>query len=166
MSAAIAGLGGALLGGWRGKVGTEQFALLQGALPGLPLVLMAVVGGIAAVAGVLLGAMLFALMPLVGQTYPPLLNLMTVLPGLAGISLAANPNGIISQVVTRVGAARRRTDDGAAGGERNRFSALLVPDEVSFEPESIPVGAPAGDGDGERIDAELGMDWGRCHARP
>ena len=55
LSAAIAGLGGALLAGWRGKVGPEQFSLLQGALPGLPVVLLAVVGGITAVAGALFG---------------------------------------------------------------------------------------------------------------
>lgn len=101
LSAAIAGIGGALLGGWRGKVGTEQFSLLQGALPGLPLVLMAVVGGIAAVAGALLGGVLLATFPMVAEAFPSVANLMTVLPGLAGISLAANPNGAISEAIAR-----------------------------------------------------------------
>jgi branched-chain amino acid transport system permease protein len=90
LSAAIAGLGGALLGGWRGKVGTEQFSLLAGALPGLPLVLLTVVGGIAAVSGALLGGVALAMFPEIAEAVPALANLMTVLPGLAGISLAAN----------------------------------------------------------------------------
>ena len=88
LSAAIAGIGGVLYGGWRGQVGTEQFSLLQGALPGLPLVLLTVVGGIAAVAGALFGGVVLAVSPLIGEYYPALQDLMTLLPGLAGIGLA------------------------------------------------------------------------------
>jgi branched-chain amino acid transport system permease protein len=167
LSAAIAGIGGALLGGWRGKVGTEQFSLLQGALPGLPLVLLAVVGGIAAVAGVLVGAMLFALMPLVGTTYPALTNLMTVLPGLAGISLAANPNGMISQFVERADAAkRRRAQRQAEPATRHRYADLLVPRRAVLVPERIPVGASASAAQRAAIDDEVGLSWGRCDGDP
>ena len=102
LSAAIAGLGGALLGIWRGQYSAEQFSLLQGTLPGLPLVLMAVVGGIAAVAGAFLGGLLLAIMPMIGETYPSLRNVMNLLPGLTGLGLAANPNGAIAQTVAQV----------------------------------------------------------------
>jgi branched-chain amino acid transport system permease protein len=167
LSAAIAGLGGALLGGWRGKVGTEQFALLQGALPGLPLVLMAVVGGIAAIAGVFLGAMLYSMFPLIGETFQALQNIMTVLPGLAGISLAANPDGAISQTVDKLRAAQLRRRGERADDERNRSMELLLPPAPKAAPELVFAGASARSGiDADLIDAELGLDWGRCHADP
>ncbi|WP_421121837.1 branched-chain amino acid ABC transporter permease [Aquihabitans daechungensis] len=167
LSAAIAGLGGALLGGWRGKVGTEQFALLQGALPGLPLVLMAVVGGIAAIAGVLLGALLYSMFPLIGETYPALQNLMTVLPGLAGISLAANPDGAIAQAADKVRASWARRNAPTAHGDRNRAVELLSPAPPEVAPELVLAGGGSlGPDDRAAIDAELGLSWGRCHADP
>ncbi|HEX2578544.1 MAG TPA: ABC transporter permease [Aquihabitans sp.] len=167
LSAAIAGLGGALLGGWRGKAGLEQFSLLQGSLPGLPLVLLAVVGGIAAVAGALLGGMLLAVFPLVGVAYPALVDVMAILPGLAGISLATNPDGAIAQTVSKVRAARHRKEAGEARADTvgARALAALLPPPPSLVPERIPVGAAAG-GQRAAIDAELGLDWGRCDASP
>jgi branched-chain amino acid transport system permease protein len=167
LSAAIAGLGGALLGGWRGKVGTEQFALLQGSLPGLPLVLMAVVGGIAAIAGVLLGAMLYTMFPLIGETYPALQNLMTVLPGLAGISLAANPDGALAQAAEKVRILWARRLEPARDGDRSRTMELLAPSPPTAAPELVLAGGPAlGDDDRAAIDAEVGLSWGRCHGDP
>ncbi|MCU1370683.1 MAG: Branched-chain amino acid ABC-type transport system, permease component [Ilumatobacteraceae bacterium] len=167
LSAAIAGLGGALLGGWRGKVGTEQFALLQGALPGLPLVLMAVVGGIAAIAGVLLGAMLYSMFPLIGETYPALKNLMTILPGLAGISLAANPDGAIAQTVDKVRAQWAKRHATGPDPDRNRAVALLAPPAPEVAPELVLAGgAPLTLDEIAAIDAETGLSWGRCHADP
>lgn len=164
LSAAIAGVGGALLGGWRGQVGTEQFSLLQGALPGLPLVLMAVVGGIASVAGVLLGAVLLALMPLVGDTYPALRNLMTVLPGLAGISLAANPNGAIAQTLSQVRQRieRHRADDRTPA----RWRTILLPPPATSVPERLAVGGTASAADVAAFDREVGLSWGRCDDDP
>ncbi|MBA3282120.1 MAG: ABC transporter permease [Acidimicrobiia bacterium] len=168
LSAAIAGLGGALLGGWRGKAGLEQFSLLQGSLPGLPLVLLAVVGGIAAVAGALLGGLLLAVFPLVGVAYPVLNDIMTILPGLAGISLASNPDGAIAQTVDQVRAKIEARRDGAAKQETtgSRAMAMLLPPSPSLVPEKIPVGSTAGRGERAAIEAELGLDWGRCHADP
>lgn len=167
LSAAIAGLGGALMGGWRGKVGTEQFALLQGALPGLPLLLMAVVGGIASVAGVFVGAMLFTVMPLIGVTYPVVQNLMLVLPGVAGISLAQNPDGIISQVVEGWRAAQaRREGRKREAGPRSRYLELLLPTPPTSAPEALALGGSASRSDLDALDAELGLDWGRCHGDP
>lgn len=167
-SAAIAGLGGALLGIWRGQWNSEQFSLLGGTLPGLPLVLMAVVGGIAAVAGVLLGGLLLAVMPQVGETYPALRDLMAILPGLAGIGLAANPSGAIAQTVDQVGAAielRRNNSDDGEPGVIGRLHAALIPEPPALVPEDLPIGAPGpADSVLALLDAELGADQGVCDA--
>jgi branched-chain amino acid transport system permease protein len=170
LSAAIAGLGGALYGGWRGQVGVEQFSLLQGALPGLPLVLLAVVGGIAAVAGALFGGMLLAVTPLIGEYYPALKDLMTLLPGLAGIGLANNPNGAIAQTVDQVKASMERAK--AAPGTHvaatrfQRAMDLVLPPPVARAPEQLRAGASASADDVAAFDAELGLDWGRCLVDP
>lgn len=166
LSAAMAGLGGALYGGWRGQVGVEQFSLLQGALPGLPLVLLTVVGGIAAVAGALLGGFLLAVLPLIGEFYPALQDLMTMLPGLAGISLANNPNGAINETVTQVRARFERdrgTDATAQPSQLDRMLGLLLPDPASPAPSTVAVGGAGADVDVTALDAETGLDWGRCH---
>ncbi len=210
LSAAIAGVGGALLGGWRGKVGTEQFSLLQGALPGLPLVLMTVVGGVAAVAGALLGGLLLASFPLISERLPRLTDLMTILPGLAGISLASNPNGAIAEAGARLreaGADVRRAIDngrgaavGAVGavvvglfllvgltvgarwnallavvlivasrvaGANERLWAVLTPPPPAVVPEDLEVGRGLADPVVMAVlDAEAGLDVGRCHVDP
>jgi len=166
LSAAIAGLGGALLGGWRGKAGLEQFSLLQGALPGLPLVLLAVVGGIASVGGALLGGLLLAVFPLVGVAFPAINDLMTILPGLAGISLASNPDGAIAQTVSQVRARLDARKEGSVPKDTvfARAMRTLLPPPPSLVPEQIPIGGAALAGDVASIDAETGLDWGRCHA--
>lgn len=168
LSAAIAGLGGALLGGWRHTVGLEQFSLLQGALPGLPLVLMAVVGGIASTAGALLGGVLLAVFPVIGDKVPALADLMTVLPGLAGISLGANPDGAIAQTIQQVRAtfdraARRQRRTGTLAG---RLATIMMPPPPRLVPEQLAVGGSASAADLAVIDAEVGLDRGRCHADP
>ncbi|MCU1353988.1 MAG: branched-chain amino acid ABC-type transport system, permease component [Acidimicrobiales bacterium] len=164
MSSAIAGLGGALLGGWRGKVGPEQFSLLQGALPGLPLVLLAVVGGITAVAGALMGGVLLAVMPMIGDTIPSIRNLMTVAPGLAGISLARNPSGAVAQVSERFrglrdGLSRRQADDDV-------YERVDVDLRQQLVPELVGAGRPATEAEVRALDDELGYSWGRCDVDP
>ncbi|MCU1496967.1 MAG: branched-chain amino acid ABC-type transport system, permease component [Acidimicrobiales bacterium] len=168
LSAAMAGVGGALLGGWRGKAGLEQFSLLQGSLPGLPLVLLTVVGGIASVGGALLGGLLLAVFPLVGVAFPLVNDLMMVLPGLAGISLASNPDGAIAQTVTQVRARAQSRRDGDARKDTvlARAMALLLPPPPTLVPEGIAVGGAARREDLAAIDAEVGFDWGRCRVDP
>ncbi len=63
LSAGIAGIGGYLIGCWRGQAGQTSFSLIQGALPGLAVLLLAVVGGVAVVAGAFVGAVLLVAMP-------------------------------------------------------------------------------------------------------
>lgn len=98
LAAAIAGIGGFLLAGWKGTVGKDDFSLLTGTLSALPVLLLAVVGGINAVSGAMIGALLLVAMPQVGIDYPSLSNVMILLPGLVGITLARNPDGLASDV--------------------------------------------------------------------
>ena len=179
LSAVIAGIGGVLLAQWRTQAGPSQYALLEGAVPALPTVLMAVVGGIAAVSGAFLGGMLIVMFPIIGETYPFLKNLMIIAPGLAGISLVANPDGAVSQVVQRVtGELERRRqkrlgtldiDDRQAvgpGALSARLRALIVPPRSAVLPEEIPIGRGTTAEQLAGLDGELGLNWGRCDADP
>lgn len=115
MSAGIAGLGGALLGGQKGTVIPSDFEMFQS----LPLLLMAVAGGIALVSGAIAGAIMLALFPfwidiapdwqILGNPAVEVVRNITLLaPGLIGITLARNPNGAVAGVRDRVHRWRRR----------------------------------------------------------
>ena len=108
LSAGIAGFGGALYASQLNSVGPTTFQFLQD----LPVVLLAVIGGIAAVGGALFGGVIYALMFLIiPDLYPGLQGLLAVGPALAGISLGRNPNGAVNETVLQVRAmlAVRRT---------------------------------------------------------
>lgn len=146
LSAGIAGLGGALLAMWKvTSVGRSDFALLEGTLPGLPLVLVAVIGGVTSVSGALAGAFLFVWMPLIGSRVPQLRNLMNLAPGLAGIGLARNPDGAVLQVVDAIAEAREA-----------RAAAATVP-----EPEEMGGAGRIDPDEAALLDDELGLSWGR-----
>jgi len=94
LASGIAGLGGALYGMQQRTVTADQFSLIAG----LPIFLVAVVGGLGAV-----GNGLFAGTAFVGPTSaliavaPGTANLVALLPGLAGVGLGHNPDGIVSR---------------------------------------------------------------------
>jgi len=93
LSAGIAGLGGALYGMQQQAVTAEQFNLVAG----LPIFLVAVIGGLGAV-----GVGLFAGTAFVGPTILIGLaswtqNIVSVLPALAGMGLGHSPQGIIAR---------------------------------------------------------------------
>src|SRR5690606_41331712 len=113
--------------------------------------------------------------PIIGTRYPILKNLMIIAPGLAGITLAANPDGAVAQTVRQVNAAleRRREkrlgtldiDDRQATGPGAlpaRLRALLVPPRPALLPEEIPIGAGTTSEQLAGLDGELGVRWGRC----
>jgi branched-chain amino acid transport system permease protein len=104
LSAGLAGLGGALMGGQEGVVGYTDFPLLLS----LTLLLMAVVWGIRTVSGILLAALFFELIPLlnghlgaVGDSVLPLLV------GLGAVGLGRNQNGIVGAVLQRTHGPRK-----------------------------------------------------------
>ncbi len=151
LSAAIAGLGGGLFAMWKGSsVGRNDFSLLEGALPGLPLVLVAVVLGITSVFGAMFGSVAFVMMPVLGGWFSSVRSAMNLLPGLAGVGLAQNPDGVVSQVA------------GAVGGNGHEDTEPAGPPPL--EPEHMGAGRPFTDDDLARLDDELGLSWGRCDA--
>jgi branched-chain amino acid transport system permease protein len=95
MSAAIAGLGGALYGGLRTQAGQTDFIMLQS----LPILLLAVVGGINTVSGALIGGMSLAMMPLIQKLAPSVEGLQFMMAGLAAVALGRNPNGIAAWII-------------------------------------------------------------------
>jgi branched-chain amino acid transport system permease protein len=157
LASAIAGFGGGLLAMWNNtNVGLSQYALLEGgALGGLPLVLVAVIGGITSVFGAAFGAFLFVGMPLLGNKVSWLKSAMNVAPGLAGIGLAKSPDGAVRQIadgasdVAEAIARLRadRTEAEASGGAR--------------EPEQMVAAGRLTPDDVAHLDHVLGLSWGR-----
>ena len=120
LSAGIAGLGGALYASQLNSVSPPTFQFLQS----LPIVLLAVIGGIAAAGGALAGGIIFSMMFLIiPDVAPSLRNLLALGPALAGISLAKNPNGAVNETALRIRALRAgRTDaDGAPVPDGQRW---------------------------------------------
>jgi branched-chain amino acid transport system permease protein len=95
LSAGIAGLGGALLGGLRQSVDTTTF----GFTTGLVLFVLAIVGGLGAPGGSVIAAVGVVVLPLT-STWPVLSsvswwpNLIAITPALLGIQLGREPNGL------------------------------------------------------------------------
>jgi branched-chain amino acid transport system permease protein len=91
LSAAMAGFGGALYGGTLGSISAQNFNFALS----LPLLLLAVVGGIGSPAGALAAGVLVGGLPLLVDAAPWFENVNRVLPGTLGIALGRNPNGIV-----------------------------------------------------------------------
>lgn len=149
-SAGIAGIGGYLFGCWRQLAGMSNFSLINGALPGLAVLLLAVVGGVAVIAGAFVGAVILVLMPRLGELYPSINNLMLIAPGLVGVSLAQNPDGAVTQTLTLV---RARVADVRA--RRDRGEAVVAAQKLTPE-EFVRSGARATPVELKAFDRELG----------
>ena len=144
LSAAIAGLGGALYGGQLTSVSPDRFQFLQS----LPVVLLAVSGGIGAVGGALFGGMAYALFFfIVPDVWPSLTNLFLLAPGLLGISLGRNPNGAVNEIARNVREARAKRQARAAGRQ-----------EPEPDLDRLGLGEDFTEDDRRRIDHELGLD--------
>jgi len=91
LSAAMAGVGGALYAGTLGSVSPERFALFES----LPLLLLTVVGGISTASGAIFTGVVLGGFPVAIATWPVLENLNRLLPGTMGIALGRNPNGAV-----------------------------------------------------------------------
>jgi branched-chain amino acid transport system permease protein len=119
LSAAMAGFGGALYGGTLGAVSAQNFAFAQS----LPLLLLAVVGGIGTAAGALVAGVLVGGLPLLVEVAPWFENVNRVLPGTMGIALGRNPNGIAHQI--RVGLAPLRRQPALLAGTVAGVAAVV-----------------------------------------
>lgn len=96
LSAAMAGLGGALFGGALQVLSAQQFQLTAG----LPVLLVVVICGIGTVGGALAAAVLIG-SPILANLFPHLPQLPLVLFGTAGIGMARNPNGFVLEIKER-----------------------------------------------------------------
>lgn len=181
LASAIAGLGGGLLAMWNStNVGLQQYALLEGgATGGLPLVLVAVIGGITSVFGVLFGAFLFVGMPMLGNkavdakwqlgpaTGTWVRNLMNVLPGLAGIGLARSPDGAVRQMadggreVAEAIAQRREAAAAVDAAASGAGATGPVTPEALVAPGHRPTPAEVA-----LLDHVTGLSWGREEPTP
>ncbi|MFI0350329.1 inner-membrane translocator [Actinomadura sp. 9N407] len=95
LAAAIAGLGGALYGMHQRSITPDHFNLVAG----LPIFLLVVIGGMAAVGtGFFAGANLAGFFPLLVAVFPAAHNLAALLPGLAGIGMGGNPDGVVTHL--------------------------------------------------------------------
>ncbi len=112
LSAGMAGVGGALLGGVYGNASASYFTFFEG----LPVLLLGVVGGIGAVSGAFIGVFLLGLFEALGRDNPSLVNFLAVLPGLAGIGLARNPGGLASDFSNLYHSLRQKIAGRAAAG--------------------------------------------------
>ena len=89
LSAAVAGLGGALYGGAQGAVAPNDFTFLVS----LTLLLLAVAWGVRTTGGMLVAGVLFALGPVLQQHLTQPRDVVLLLVGLAAIGVAQNPEG-------------------------------------------------------------------------
>ena len=103
LSAAMAGLAGAFYGGLRGSAQTNDFLMFQS----LPVLLMAVIGGITTVSGALAGGLLLGLLQTQEAT-GPLAGAVFLFTGAAAVSLGRNPHGVAFFISQRFEALRAR----------------------------------------------------------
>ncbi len=94
LSAAIAGLGGAIYATQLASIGPNNFDFVTG----LPIFMLVVIGGAGFVGGALLaGVSLQGFLPLIATIWPWFANVEVMLPGLAGIGLGRQPSGASPQ---------------------------------------------------------------------
>jgi len=96
-SAAIAGFAGALYGGMESVAGATQFEMLQS----LPILLLCVVGGVATCSGALFGGIVLGLGPVLQSALPQVGSVTLLGTGLAGVTLGANPDGVMPALYER-----------------------------------------------------------------
>ncbi len=121
LSAGIAGLGGALLGGQQGAVSSTDFGLVLS----LTLLLLAVIWGLKTVSGMLLAGLFLELGPQLQNALGQIENVVPLLVGLAAIGIGAHQNGLVGGVVARFSAKRVRS-----GSDPGGSTAAMLPEEV------------------------------------
>jgi len=137
LSAAIAGVGGALMTSQLGSANLDRYDIFLS----LSLLVLTVVGGIGYVSGALFGGILFGVafvalqntFDKLGADFPDaegffefLARFTTVLPALMGVSIGRNPTGAVEQIVVEFGALRRAKPVVVAGCAAVAVAYLLA----------------------------------------
>ncbi|HEX4287871.1 MAG TPA: branched-chain amino acid ABC transporter permease/ATP-binding protein, partial [Trebonia sp.] len=160
-SAAIAGLAGGLFAIYYGSVGTTDFQLTVG----LPYLLLLVVGGMSTVGGAVIGAIFLVQFGWLNQAFPDnafLTWFSNLGPGLIGIGVGRNPEGIWEHEVQHVSKLRRRIRGGQAEPERQPGQPTLS--EVR-EMTRLPSAAPRAATDSPALELrEISVRFGGLHA--
>jgi branched-chain amino acid transport system permease protein len=162
LSAAIAGLGGAMLAGVQQTAQIDDYNAIQN----LPILLMAVAGGIALVSGALFGGVVYAGFAIITAHLPQveimgtegkvlLADLLLMAPALIGISLGRNPNGAVHEISTQFAALRERVRR-AFSHEHADVSPL--PFGGVFHAEDLGIDRPFTADDLVVLDGVLGLD--------
>jgi ABC-type branched-subunit amino acid transport system ATPase component/ABC-type branched-subunit amino acid transport system permease subunit len=144
LSAAIAGFAGALLAIHLGSAGTRDFELLS--VNGLPWLLLVVLGGVSVVSGAVLGGFLYQFIFFIADKVTlviPLvkIDLFTINerigPGLLGIGIGRQPEGIVPEVGHDIRERRAKAD---ATGEPPNRSGNETPslDDAPLTREPVP----------------------------
>jgi branched-chain amino acid transport system permease protein len=94
LSAGIAGVGGALLAGLATQFTPDSFSFFQN----LPLLLLMMAGGVAMVSGAFFGAVALGLFSALGSASTLFNRISALLPGLVGIGLGEQPNGVVADI--------------------------------------------------------------------
>jgi branched-chain amino acid transport system permease protein len=140
ISAAIAGFAGALLAVAQGSAQTTDFTAFQG----LPYLLLLVVGGVGVVSGAVLGGFLLQGFTVWLTAWFPGVTVLEwwqrMGPGLAGVGIARQPDGIIPAVGHDLRERRRRSRAPDPGGDPPTPSAPPAP--IDTPPTEAPVGRP------------------------
>ena len=148
-SAAIAGLAGGLFAIYYTSVGTTDFQLTMG----LPYLLLLVVGGVSVVGGTVVGAIFLVQFAWFNQAFPDntfLTWFANLGPGLVGIGVGRNPEGIWEHEVQNIAKLRRRL-------RRGQPAAQLAAETtgLSEERERTRLPAPAARVNTDRPAVEL-----------
>jgi ABC-type branched-subunit amino acid transport system ATPase component len=149
-SAAIAGLAGGLFAIYYTSVGTTDFQLTAG----LPYLLLLVVGGASVVGGTVIGAILLVQFLWLNTAFPDntfLSWFANLGPGLIGIGVGMNPDGIWEQNVQNVAKLRRRLGLGKPAATET----VAVTPHLSETRERTRLPAPAARANTDRPALEL-----------
>lgn len=152
LSAAMAGVAGALFAAMVVNAGQSDFEMFQN----LPLVLLAVAGGITSVSGALLGGFLLGMQTLSGDTFVIVADFLSALTGfdveplginlfltgLIAVLLSRQPNGIAGMLFDAFGGLRTRLGRWVDGPGSVPPPAPPVARVIESE-EEVSVGAPA-----------------------
>jgi branched-chain amino acid transport system permease protein len=148
LSAAMAGVGGALYGGTLGVVSPATFSFFES----LPLLLLTVVGGIGTASGALFAGIFLGGFPVAVGMWPFLADLNRVLPGLLGLALARSPNGVVREITEGYRVLRRRV----AGTAPDATGRAGVADPLR-EPEWAGIRVPLPHEAVRALDQRLGI---------
>jgi branched-chain amino acid transport system permease protein len=94
LSAGIAGIGGVLLAGVYTQVTPTQFSFLES----LPLLLLIMAGGASTVGGATFGALALGVFGYLGTISQFVYQIAQLLPGLVGVGLGKQPNGVAADL--------------------------------------------------------------------